>query len=121
MKKLAVLFVLLVSSLVLFQACGTTPDQNEDEIKVFLNGKGYSDITKIVEVKTEPPSAISAYFVKENNGKREYFDYVVLAKRENKNFLLFVQSDGNFPIIKDEISIDIVAVDTKLLKDKKIH
>ncbi|MFA5838405.1 MAG: hypothetical protein WC849_00480 [Candidatus Paceibacterota bacterium] len=109
MKKLTFLFVLLVSSLVVFSACGSSPDHTEDQIKVFLDGKGYNHPYKIFKVESEAFSSHSPYFRKENSTDKSFFDYIVLTKKENNNFLLFIESDGNFPEIVRESMIDSVA------------
>ncbi|MBU3905630.1 hypothetical protein KKH87_01250 [Patescibacteria group bacterium] len=116
MKKLVVFLVLLISSVFLFWSCGSAPDQNADEIRVFLNGNGFNNVTKIIIVKTEPPSVTSAYFLEESSVLPHFFDYIVLAKKNNQNFLLLVLSDGKFPKIVYEIPI--AGVDTITITKK---
>lgn len=121
MKNFAFLFVLLISSIFLFSACGSTPDQSKGEIKVFLNGYGYNQPYKIFTVKSEMFSPHSPYFREENSTDNLYVDYIVLAKKDSQNFLLFVESDGSFPKIVREVVIDSVATITKPQKGTTTH
>ena len=118
MKKLIVLFVLLISSVFLFSFCGTSPDQTEDEIMVFFKGKGYNDVVEIIVVKSEIFSLTSPFITAKEDTKRikMRFDYIVLAKKNNQNSLLFLQSEGSFPKIVYEIpvpNIDTVKITKK--------
>ena len=111
MKKLAVLFVLLISSVFLFWSCGTSPDQNKHEIEIFLNGNNFN-IIKIITVETEVFSIFGACTTKEGRVGNICFDYIVLAKKDNQNFLLLILADGDFPNIVHEVQIDTFATAT---------
>lgn len=104
MKKVLLSFVMVISFFVI--GCGTSPDHSREEIETFITGMGYEEVVRNLEIETTLFSIYSSQIKVEDTTTTIEFDNIVIAKDNNKKFLLFIKSDGSFPKITKCIELD---------------